>query len=145
MNFFSLILGKMVDRWFSQSFKVGFSPAEMATTCQDWFLACSELPQHVRCHVWVVEMKLLQDLLQPDPREAGGQVVLPVLQVWLLSCTSCHSMSKAMYGFLRRSISMNFFSLISGKVVDRWFSQSFRVGFSPAQVATACQKLCVGG
>lgn len=34
-------------------------------------------------------------------------------------------------------ISMNFFSLISGKMVDRWFSQSFRLGFSPAKIGTA--------
>lgn len=33
-------------------------------------------------------------------------------------------------------ISMNFLSLISGKMVDRWFSQSFRLGFSPAHRQT---------
>ncbi len=57
-------------------------------------------------------MKLLYDLLQPDLREDGGEVVLPVLQGWLLSCSelpqyvkigllpavSCHSMSGAMFG-----------------------------------------------
>ena len=101
MNFFSLISGKMVDRCFSQSFRVGFSPAEMATACQGWILARSELPQHVRCHVWVVEMKLLHDVLQPDLGEDGGQVVLPVLQGWLLSCRNGHTMSKALCGFLK--------------------------------------------
>jgi len=38
---------------------------------------------------------------------------------------------------------MNFFSLISGKMVERWFSQSFRVGFSPAGIATAYHKPCM--
>lgn len=49
----------------------------------------------------MVEMSLVYELLQPDLGEDGGQVVLPVLQGWLLSCTNGHTMSKALCGFLR--------------------------------------------